>query len=86
MTARQKLISAKEKSKKYFDKNSEEFQLNVGDKVLLYDESVRRDISRKLSKQWIGPYEITEVSKVNATIKKGRRIQKVDINRLKPFY
>jgi hypothetical protein len=59
--ARQQLINAKEKSKKYFDKNSEEFKLNIGDRVLLYDESVRRGRSRKLSTQWIGPYEIIGV-------------------------
>jgi hypothetical protein len=33
--ARQKLIAAKEKSKEYYDKNSEEFRLKVDDKVLL---------------------------------------------------
>jgi len=81
--ARQKLITAKNKSKEYFDENSQEFQLHVGDKVLLYDETVRRGRSRKLSAQWIGPYEVIEVDRVNATIKKG---QKVHINRLKPFY
>jgi hypothetical protein len=84
--ARQKLILAKTKSKEYFDKDSQEFQVNIGDKVLLYDETVRRGRSRKLSAQWIGPYEVIGVDRVNATIKKGRRAQKVHINRLKPFY
>jgi hypothetical protein len=84
--ARQKLIIAKTKSKEYFDKDSQEFQVNIGDKVLLYDETVRRGRSRKLSAQWIGPYEVIEVDRVNAIIKKGRRVQKVHINRLKPFY
>jgi hypothetical protein len=61
-------------------------KLNVGDKVLLYDETVRRGRSRKLSNQWLGPYVIVEVDKVNAIIKKGRQVQKVHVNRLKPFY
>ena len=84
--ARQKLITAKEKSKEYFDKKAHEVTINIGDRVLLYDETVRRGRSKKLSSQWIGPYEVIGVDKVNATIKKGRKLQKVHMNRLKPFY
>jgi hypothetical protein len=84
--ARERLISHKEKSKEYYDKNTKETVFQVGDKVLLYDETVRRGRSKKLSSQWLGPYEITALDRVNATIKKGRRTQKVHINRLKPFY
>jgi len=58
----------------------------VGDKVLVYDDTVQRGRSQKLSSQWIGPYEVVEVNKVNATIKKGRKLIKVQVNRLKPFY
>ena len=58
----------------------------MGDKVLLYDETVRRGRSRKLSSQWIGPYEVVEVNKVNAAVRKGRKLIKVHVNRLKPFY
>jgi hypothetical protein len=84
--ARQKLITAKEKSKEYFDKRSNKVTLNIGDKVLLYDETVRRGRSKKLNRQWIGPYEVIGIVKVNATIKKGRKLQKVHTNKLKPFY
>jgi hypothetical protein len=84
--AKQKLITAKQKSKEYFDTKAKEIQIDIGDKVLLYDETVRRGRSKKLSSQWIGPYEVIEVDKVNAIIKKGRRVQKVHINRLKPLY
>ena len=52
----------------------------------MFDETVRRGRSRKLSAQWIGPYTITEMDKVNATIARGRKLVKVHINRLKPFY
>jgi hypothetical protein len=38
--ARERLISRKEKSKEYYDKNTKENTLKVGDKVLLYDETV----------------------------------------------
>jgi hypothetical protein len=84
--ARQKLLTAKQKSKEHFDKKSKEFQITVGDKVLLHDETLRRGRSKKLSNQWIGPYEVIGVEKVNAIIKRGRRVQKVHINRLKPLY
>jgi hypothetical protein len=84
--AREKLISSKEKSKEYYDRDAKETTFKIGDRVLLYDETVRRGRSRKLCSQWLGPYEIVSLDKVNANIKKGRRIQKVHLNRLKPFY
>jgi len=61
-------------------------KLQVEDKVLLFDETVRRGRSRKLSEQLIGPYTITEIDKVNATITKGRKVTKVHVNCLKPFH
>ena len=73
-------------SKECYDKTSGEMKLQVGDKVLLFDETVCRDRSRKLSAQWIGPYTITEIDKVNAPITRGRKVTKVHINHLKPFY
>jgi transposase InsO family protein len=84
--AHKNLIASKGKSKEYYDKTSREMNLQVGDKVLLFDETVRRGRSRKLNAQWIGPYTITEIDKVNATITKGRKASKVHVNRLKPFY
>jgi len=84
--ARQKLLASKEKSKDYYDRTTGKMKLRVGDKVLLYDETVRRGRSRKLGAKWIGPYVITELDKVNATIARGRKATKVHLNRLKPFY
>jgi hypothetical protein len=83
--AREKLLSNKQKSKEYYDDKSREFKLSVGDKVLLYDETVRRGRSKKLSSQWIGPYEVLGLDRVNATIKRGRKVQKVHVNMLKLF-
>jgi hypothetical protein len=54
-------------------------KIEVGDKVLLYDETVQWGRSRKLSSQWIGPHEVVEVNK-------GCKLIKVHVNRLKPFY
>ena len=84
--ARQRLISSKEKSKEYYDKGSEDVEFKVGQKVLLFDETVRRGRSKKLSPQYVGPYEILSVDGVNVTIKKGRNAQKVHVNRIRPFY
>ena len=84
--AKKNLIASKVRSKDYYDKGTEVMKIEVGDKVLLYDETVRWGRSRKLSSQWIGLYEVVEVNKVNATIKKGRKLIKVHVNRLKPFY
>jgi hypothetical protein len=61
-------------------------KLQVGDKVLLFDETVRRGRSRKMSAQWIDPYTKTTNDKVNATITRGRNLTKIQVNRLKPFY
>jgi hypothetical protein len=58
----------------------------LGDKVLLYDETVRWCRSRKLRFQWIWPYGVVELNKVNATIWKGRKLKNVHVNGLKPFY
>jgi len=40
---------------------------------------MRRGRSRKLSAQWVGPYTITDVDKVNATIARGRKSTKIHI-------
>jgi len=84
--AHRSLIESKGKSKEHYDKTAGQTKLQVGDKVLLFDETVRRSRSCKLSVQWIGPYTITDMDKVNATIARGRKSVKVHINRLKPFY
>jgi hypothetical protein len=84
--ARQRLISSKEKSKEYYDKGSEEVEIKAGQKVLLFDEMVHRGRSKKLSPQYVGPYEVLSVDGVNATIKKGCNTQKVHVNRIRPFH
>jgi hypothetical protein len=84
--ARENLIKSKGRNKEHYDETARALKLRVGDKVLLYDETVRRGRSRKLSAQWIWPYTVTEVDNVNVTITKGRKPTKVHINRLRPFY
>jgi transposase InsO family protein len=47
--AKENLISSKTKSKDYYDQKTETFGFHVGDRVLLYDETVRWGRSKKLS-------------------------------------
>jgi hypothetical protein len=84
--ARDRLVEGKVRSKKDYDKRTVQLTLKVGDKVLLFDESVRRGRSKKLRAKWMRPYVVLAVEGVNATIKRGRNAVKVHLNRLKPFY
>ena len=83
--ARNRLIEIKTRSKIDYDRKIVHIAVKVRDKVLLFDESIRRGRSKKLSAQWLGPYTVLAVDGV-ATIKRGRNIIKVHVNRLKPFY
>jgi hypothetical protein len=83
--ARENLLQSKARGKLDYDKKTVRIAFSVGDKVLLFDESVRRGRSRKLSAQWVWAYVVLAVDGVNATIKRGRNTVKVHVNRLKPF-
>jgi hypothetical protein len=80
------LLPNKFRSKCYYDRGTDVMKSEVGDKVLLFDKTVRQGRSRKLSSQWIGTYEVTEMSKVNVTTKKGLKLLKLHLNRLNPVY
>jgi hypothetical protein len=79
-----KLLANKFRSKGCYDKRTDMMKIEVGDKVLLFDEIVRQVRSRKLSSQWIGPSEVMELNKVGVTPRKGRKLIKLHVNRLKP--
>jgi hypothetical protein len=66
---RQKLLASKERSKAHHDKDSELPDIRVGKKILIFDETVRRGRSKKLSPQYVGPYEVLAVEGVNVIIK-----------------
>jgi hypothetical protein len=61
-------IGTDKRVKEHGEKNTKEIKLYVSDVALLYDETLGRGRSRKLSSQWIGPYEIVAIDKVYATI------------------
>jgi hypothetical protein len=50
--AHRNLTECKEKSKEHYDKTAGRIKLQVGDKVLLFDETVRRGRSRKCAMAW----------------------------------
>jgi hypothetical protein len=85
--ARSKLRIKKEKSKEYYDRNTNVPLFTIGVKVLLHDEKLRRGRSAKLTQPHIGPYEIIAVDDVNVTLKLPKdKSLKVHANRLKPFF
>lgn len=85
--AKGNLIHAKETSKEYYDKTQNVVKFQVKDKVMLYDESIRKGRSRKLRGVYVGPYEVIKVEGSNVIIKiKKNKVQKVHANRLKLFF
>jgi hypothetical protein len=71
--AKEKLLEAKQKSRRYYNQRAEKVKLNTGDRVLSFDETMRRGRCRKLSSQRIGPYEVLGIDQVNVMIKKERK-------------
>lgn len=85
--ARERTVAAKERSKDYYDQSANPREFTINDRVLLYNESVRRGRSKKLEQQWVGPYTVLEkISPVNYIIKMGNKRYTVHANRLKHFY
>lgn len=84
--ARENILRHKENSKKYYDKKINERNFIVGDQVAMFDESPRLGKSKKLTPRNKGPYTILKKhSRLNYTIKDGRRLVKVHANRLLPY-
>mgnify|MGYP005984551561 FL=1 len=85
--ARENIINKKAASKIIYDQNTVTHNFNIGDKVLLFDETPRRGRSKKLDPIWLGPYTIiSKDTPVNYTIKMGRRTLQIHANRIKPFF
>ena len=77
--ARENLISAKEKSKIYYDKKINPLEMKIGDNVFL----LKGGKIKKLSSHYTGPYEILEVlGKANVKISYKGKPTVVHINRL----
>lgn len=72
--AKEHIKEEKLKAKKQYDKNTKEAHFKIGDKVLVYDETLRRGRLKKLELLWTRPYTILEKnSDVNYTIKRDEK-------------
>ncbi|KAG5863982.1 hypothetical protein JTB14_031586 [Gonioctena quinquepunctata] len=79
---------AKSERVKRYNKKTEEHKFNLGDQVYLKDMAVKRGLSKKLVRSWIGPYRIIEmIGPVTCRIRKcgGRDEKIVHVNRLKIY-
>ena len=75
--------TSKRKSKTYYDKNAHDKHINEGDAVLV----LKPQRQNKLSLHWDGPYIVQHKnSKLNVTIKKGKRLKTYHVNRLIKFH
>jgi len=71
--ARENVREEKQKAKEYYDKSAKKTKFKIGDRVLIYDETLRRGRSKKLDAKWKGPYTIMEKrSDANYIIKTGK--------------
>lgn len=83
--ARENLIGKKEQTKVRYDKVSTSHKFKKGDSVYLKNETTKKGLSKKLSPDFTGPYEIIEVHETpNVTLKVKNKFVKVHTNRLKP--
>lgn len=83
--ARNNLIDGKEKSKGRYDQSSANHNFKKGDSVYLRNEKTKVGLSKKLSPNFEGPYEVTEIHDFpNVTIKIKNKNTKVHTNHLKP--
>jgi hypothetical protein len=67
--ARKNLETAKLENKNNYDRKVFVLKFEVGTKVLVKDESVRRGRSKKLEAAYIGPYEITRIEGPNLVLR-----------------
>ena len=56
--AKQNIADCNESTQFYYNRGTAYPTYNIGDKVLLYDPVVKKGVSKKLKKRWIGPYVI----------------------------
>jgi len=87
----QKLRDGQIKSKLYYDKTSEEPEIQVGQKVLMHDPTTKIGECPKFKKRWKGPYMVVEKSTDGLSYKlrhcgTGKELRShIHINRIKKF-
>lgn len=82
--ARKHILKSKKINIKIYDKNCKNHNFNIGDKVFLLNEQSKLNRSKKLTPNYLGPYEIVQInSPVNYTILIKNKKHKVYSNKLK---
>lgn len=85
--ARRNLETAKLDNKRNYDKRTFVPKFEVGSKVLVQDESVRRGRSKKLEAAYVGPYEIIRIEEPNLVLRtRKNKEMKIHANRAKLFF
>lgn len=85
--AAENLTKTKVTQKKRHDNNLNVPNFQIGDAVLLLNETARQGRSKKLGPQWVGPYTIIDkIGDINFKIKMGKTIKVVHGDKLKNFY
>lgn len=84
--AREKLISAKEKSKVHYDTKINKHNFKIGNLVYVYNKSIKKGISKKLQPNYKGPYKIIKINPNNSVaLQINNKIITYHHNLLKPF-
>lgn len=78
--ANRKLLENKIKQKAVKDKNINDIQIKIGDKVFL-----RKENARKSENQYMGPFKVINTQDVNITILKDNKPMTIHKNRIKLF-
>jgi hypothetical protein len=85
--ARRNLEISKVHNKRQYDQYVHVPKLEIGEKVLVKDESFRRGRSKKLEAPYVGPYEIIGIERPNLLLRtKLAKVLKIHANRAKLFF
>lgn len=83
--ARENLIELKNKSKTYYDNKIRTHNYRIGDFVYIENKTTTSGLNKKLSPNFIGPFEIVGIQSNNVKVKRGNKIITYHVNLLKPF-
>ena len=87
--AKNHIIKAQERQKKYYDKGIKDQKINIGDHILIWRSMIETNFAAKLEPKWEGPYLVTKIQGTSIFIKgtDGRTLKTpIHINRTKKYY
>ena len=59
--ARDQIIKAQERQKKYYDQKQKDQQIKIGDQVLVWRSMIETNFAAKLEPKWEGPYLVHNI-------------------------